>query len=427
MDLSPDGKTLAVVDDCRDDPIRIDGEGKLLRLCEVTLWDLPSRTQRCTLAAHESSFYVVNSLAFSPDGKTLCTGAYFVPKKSVSLLSRKALVELWDAGTGEKRRTVVQTDDDVIGGVRSVAFSRDGRQLAAAIGASVSVWDLGRARKHFELGGHRGRVECVAFSPDDKVLAVGAGFRRNSGELALWDAATGEQLTRLTQSYGKPEAMTFSSDGQTLAIRSRGRGIRLLDTATRKIRPTNRALLRLRPGQPRPFDVRSTGPSGSASTLSFAPGDQTLASGAGSSVRLWEAASGKLQSTFSAHTDRVTSVLFAPDGRTLLAGGHGPETTLLKLIDLDAGEQLGTLPDTIPKGFGPGGNILLTRAVNAKDILTVRQASTGSELARLRHPSLVQACFQPNGNMLATTGGGRVMLWDLTRFVQELEPKNTCR
>ena len=71
-----------------------------------------------------------------------------------------------------------------------------------------------------------------------------------------------------------------------------------------------------------------------------------------------------------------------PDGKTLLAGGHAPKSTELKLIDLDTGKQLATLRDTIPKGFSQDGRLLATRELAARDVVTVRHASTGRRPSR---------------------------------------------
>lgn len=84
--FSPDGKTLAV--GCYGIP------------CRVQVWDVPSGREKATLEAKgpATAFYFVPSLAWSPDGKHLaaaCTGPYVGFR----------YVTVWEAATGKERLT----------------------------------------------------------------------------------------------------------------------------------------------------------------------------------------------------------------------------------------------------------------------------------------------------------------------------------
>jgi WD40 repeat protein len=72
------------------------------------------------------------SVAFSPDGKTLVSG-------SRSVQGKTGEVKLWDAITGQFRATLKGN----VGQVSTVAFSRNGKLLAAANHKGTeTLWDM---------------------------------------------------------------------------------------------------------------------------------------------------------------------------------------------------------------------------------------------------------------------------------------------
>jgi WD40 repeat protein len=113
-------------------------------------------------------------------------------------------------------------------GVQQVAFSPNGKRLAAALGSSqdaadpgeVKIWDAADGREVHTLKGHSQAVWSVAFSPDGTRLVTcscipfgnGSG---EGGEIKIWDALTGQEL--LTLRCEQCIGVAFSPDGRRLA------------------------------------------------------------------------------------------------------------------------------------------------------------------------------------------------------------------
>ncbi len=76
------------------------------------------------------------------------------------------------------------------GGIRSLAFSPDGRTLASASITTVKLWNLASGSELRGLIGHTDHVMSVAFNPDGHKLISGGG----DGSLRVWDTVSGNQL-----------------------------------------------------------------------------------------------------------------------------------------------------------------------------------------------------------------------------------------
>jgi WD40 repeat protein len=237
--FSPDGKLVASGS--------ADGTLRLL--------DVATRSQRWVLPIGQSTDPLlppqvpVDSVAFSPDGKTLAAigGA----------------IGLWNVTTHK------QVGAWRAGNVTSFAFSPDGRTLASGDDArTVRLWDV---VSHRQVGapliGHNESVTSVTFSPDGKSLASGS----EDGTIRLWNVATHQQLDRLVGGNGFVNSVAFSRDGRTLASGNGDGTIRLWDVSSRQ-----------QLGPP------LSGHTDSVTSVAFSPDGRTLASGsADRTIRVW--------------------------------------------------------------------------------------------------------------------------------------------
>ncbi len=66
-----------------------------------------------------------------------------------------------------------------------IAFSPDGKRLAAGGAWTVRLWDVATGKASGQFEGHRGRINSLAFSPDGKRLASAS----EDSTVLIWDVS----------------------------------------------------------------------------------------------------------------------------------------------------------------------------------------------------------------------------------------------
>jgi WD40 repeat protein len=140
------------------------------------------------------------TLAYSPDGRQIAAAA-------------TGIIKVWDATTAAELHSFAGTNHMV----HCLAFHPDGRQLATASwDGLVTLWDINSGKKVRTLRGHTDRAIGIAFTPDGRRLASSSC----DNTVILWDTQTGKKLNTLTGHIGYTLALAFSGDGKTLATSS---------------------------------------------------------------------------------------------------------------------------------------------------------------------------------------------------------------
>jgi WD40 repeat protein len=278
-------------------------------------------------AGHSSE---VTSVAFAPDGRTVATAT-------------PDTMKLWDVATGEVLRTFRPSS-----GAGRVAFSPDGRTIVLA-SHHTQLWDVASGRMLSTLSWSDKKedpaegLNSVAFSPDGRTLV-------SDGGPALWDVATGHLIKLFG---GSEHVVAFSPDGHTVA--SAGTS----DKAVKLWKLAGEGRL-----------VRLLGHEQAVVSVAFSPDGRTVLSGSeDGTARLWDVATGEQRHVFANDQDDgyrpgVEAVAVSPDGRTVLTGtstNFSPRGTGLKLWDVRTGKLLRTFGDAATSVvFSPDGRTVLS-------------------------------------------------------------------
>ncbi len=337
------------------------------------------------------------SLAFSPDGRRLVSGSgpWFQPHDGPTggLVVR-------DVETGRE----VFAQHGLRGAVQAVAYSPDGKLIAAAIGTTDSATDAVLTARDAATGKVRWRAEehglnilSLAYSPDGQTLATGCGGFNNYaaiGYVRLRDAVTGKEKGQISGGPGGVTSVAYSPDGKLLALANRG----LVDVWDL----SKNALS---------FQLR--GHLDFVYAVTFSPDGKWIATGGwDQSIRLWDRSTGKHVRTLLGHRGFVRGLAFRPDSKQLISCS---EDKSLRLWDVASGRELaafhGHMGFVHCVAFSPDG----ARAASGSLDCTIRlwPAAAPDPHVVFRNGSgwVGTMAFSLDGRRIATAHNGSIRVW----------------
>jgi WD40 repeat protein/serine/threonine protein kinase len=249
-------------------------------------------------------------------------------------------LRLWETGTGQCL-AVCTGHRDVV--TTAAVSSDDRYLLSGSADGTLRLWEAAAGRCLRTLAAHTEPVHAAVWSPDGRWILSGSAqyLIRNeterlftSGQLKLWETATGRCLPTFEGLEDAVTSVALSPDGR-LAVTGGGRSV--LDPGTGKFMQSGQvALWEVATGHCR---ATFEGHDGAVTSVALtADGRFVLSASTDTTLKLWDSSTGACLRTFHGHGDAISAVAVSPDGRFAISGS-ADRTLKLWVLDWDLADQ----------------------------------------------------------------------------------------
>ncbi len=326
------------------------------------------------------------SLAYSPDGRWLASGA------------GEREIWIWESSTGNLVKKLSYPSP-----VQALAFSPDSGWLAGGGNTTLKLWEVSSWNLAATLEGHTAWINSVAFTPDGTRL-VSAGLDR---EIKIWEPFKEREILSLVGHTNSISAIAVTPGGRLVSGSMDGT-VQVWETSPL---PERRELFTL------------TGHTNRVFSLAFDPYRSGRLVSVGEDRGLvWDIVEQALVGSFPA----VFDVTFSRDGRHMISPMPSPPDEDRMWVEVRDGNSPDIVHTSTKKDFvifsadiSVDGNWVAGGTYDREILVWNRKTGTQSGVQH-GHQSYVNTLrFSPKGRYLVSVGyHGETMRWDATRLTE---------
>ncbi|MFO0808950.1 MAG: serine/threonine-protein kinase [Gemmataceae bacterium] len=321
--FGPDGGSVATAE---DSDLGVGGSRNGPLVCA---WDAATGKKRWEQAAPGAPA----AIDYTSDGRWL---GVLVSRTGKSVMTYR--IATFDAGSGSPGPTFDAPAAHITRGgsdASRIPFSHDGRRVAVLAAAAdkdaIAVRELASGREVRTFDGPAGfRATAIEYSPDGRRVAAGftsATVPRGAfgappripenltGRLVVWEVGSGQEVCSATFTYGPVRSLTFSPDGDRLAVTYWKPGPDTGGTVEVSVYDVGRGAewFRLCTGVPAPFALAFDPAGRRIATVTEAPANPR-------GVKVWDADTGRELLTLPSVL-HGSAIRFTADGARLIVWG----------------------------------------------------------------------------------------------------------
>lgn len=395
----------------------------------IDLWRIPEGSLRASHAIDAFGYDEGTPFAVAGD---LCVAAHVMTGSRIRVV---------DLGTSATRWTQ-NTGDDMI---ESLALSPDGKLLASGAGlmeSEIRLWDVATGRQVARLEGHRLWVSAMVFLPDGKTLASASADQT----IRLWDLTHLDRVPPPRTLRGHQHEiwrLALLSDQRTIVSGSKDGSVIFWDTGTGRLNPTHvtlpRSVAAWRFGANSEtivtFDLKGAVAKWSGTDFQDeAPllqvgsklhplfsddGRWLAASSSNGLIQVWDLQQQTMVNQFHAGSKRTLIDFFRAEGRRLVT--HDTAEGSYQEWDIAKGTKTQEWRGPPGRSFNagsPDGKWCLMFSQDGSNVL--RDMVSGREInSNLDMKYLLDLTFSPNGKLLAgATDFGFARLWETASLTE---------